>query len=68
MNLSNHADLSPEDCTRRWEMGARHEGVGASATLVYVAPPIWRRSLTVARRLMPVWRQVTSRTSHIQNQ
>jgi hypothetical protein len=47
MNLSNHADLSPEDCTRRWEMGARHEGVGASATLVYVAPPIWRRSLTV---------------------
>lgn len=46
LNLSNHADLSPDDCTRRWEMGARMEGVGASATLVYVAPPVWRRALT----------------------
>lgn len=46
MNLSHHAELSPDDCTRKWEMGERHNGVGSSATLVYVAPPIWRRGLT----------------------
>ena len=47
MDLSNHADLAEKDCTRKWQLGERTDGVGAGARLTYVAPPVWRRSLTM---------------------
>jgi hypothetical protein len=47
MDLGNYVDLSPDDCIQKWQLGERSEGVGASAKLRYVAPPIWRRGLTM---------------------
>lgn len=46
MDLEHHAALSPEDCTKKWQLGEKTDGVGASARLVYIAPPVWRRGLT----------------------
>lgn len=46
MDLDHHAKLSPEDCTKKWQLGEKTAGVGASTKLVYIAPPVWRRSLT----------------------